>query len=188
MTNRSSINIKVFGLLIGILLIGSAVYQLITHPITNKRIVERAIKNLNDNKAQYDKLTNYLNHVEKNHYDFYLENNPKQGLICETISTIDSPSKKIIDLQIPIFMHDVMVELGIDIIKVYYNSNPQFAIFYRDKFSYSITGKNVQLYYFPFGYIIGYFPNDIELFDTKQGKTWLYKINDNWILKSESIK
>ena len=179
------------------LIIFLAIRNFVIHPYYNKSNISYTLKNFSNNRDEYNILISYVGELAKEDSVFRFENHPKQGV---NLSVLDSskvdkkyyePFTRKINYKTPIEIVNIFKDLKIDALNVNYAGNFRYMRIYTDLINYSMSGKTVTLYYFPKKYKFGFFNKDNteeKMFNdwtNENNKIWLYKLDSNWILKSE---
>ncbi|UAY51883.1 hypothetical protein [Ferruginibacter albus] len=179
-----------------LLIIFLAIRNFVIHPYYNKSNITYAENSLTQNRQKYKTLINYMESLVKEDSIFLFEN-VKEGVI---FSVLDSNKAKSQDHDTfnkkkhyvtPSEIVQIFKELKIDYLSVNYTGEFHCIKIHTDLINYSMSGKNVDLYYFPDKYKFGFFNKDnnesmmLAAWKNEGNKVWLYQIDSNWVIKSE---
>jgi hypothetical protein len=180
-----------------LLIIFLAIRNFVIHPYYNKSNITYAENSLLQNRQKYKTLINYMESLVKEDSVFGFENHPKQGVIFSVLDSnkvkrqhYDTFTRKK-DYVTPYEIVQIFKELKIDYLSVNYTSEFHYIRIYTDLINYSMSGKNVNLYYFPNKYKFGFFNKEntekvmLDSWKEESNKVWLYQIDSNWVIKSK---
>ena len=173
-----------------IFFIGSFIYFVVpgwvNSPMKNKSIVDFSIEHIKTNEKQIESILNEV----KNSYKYKtihisINTDGSENVESELFDTISSEEE-------PNYLNIYGPCRTLDVSYLYINNKNGYVSFYVDKLNHSMHNKDIRLLFFLSKEDKSDFikENQYLLLDTATNEwkplDWLFEINDNWLVKSES--